>query len=88
MNPNREEFLLYVALTKSDGERRNWLHRECAEDSALRQRVETLLAAHEQAATELEPSAIRWDDYHESSTKDQDRAELGPAAARVPPETA
>jgi hypothetical protein len=48
MNPNHEELLFQLALTKSAVERAAWLDRECGEDAALRLRLEALLAAHEQ----------------------------------------
>jgi hypothetical protein len=48
MNPNHEELLFQLALTKTAVERAAWLDRECGEDAALRLRLEALLAAHEQ----------------------------------------
>ena len=48
MNPDREELLFQLALTKPAGERVTWLDRECGKDSALRQRLDELLAAHDQ----------------------------------------
>ena len=48
MNPNREELLFQLALTKSSDERMAWLDGECGEDKALRQRLDALLAAHDQ----------------------------------------
>lgn len=55
MNPNREELLFQLALTKPALERTTWLERECDSDGddALRQRLEALLAAHEQPETLL-----------------------------------
>lgn len=50
MNPSREEALLALALEKSAAERAAFLMRECVGDSALRQRLDALLAAHEQAS--------------------------------------
>jgi serine/threonine protein kinase len=55
MNPNREELLFGLALTKSASERAEFLDRECGEDQALRQRLEALLAAHD-APDELSPA--------------------------------
>jgi hypothetical protein len=48
MNTNREEGIFALALTKPAAERSTFLDRECGEDKALRQRVEALLAGHEQ----------------------------------------
>ena len=48
MNPTREELLFQLALTKPAAERAAWLDRECSGDAALRQRLDALLAAHEQ----------------------------------------
>ena len=53
MNPNREELLFGLALTKPATERAAFLDRECGADDALRQRLESLLAAHE-ASNELQ----------------------------------
>ena len=47
MNPSREELLFQLALTKPGAERAAWLDRECGDDTALRARLEALLAAHE-----------------------------------------
>jgi hypothetical protein len=44
MNPTREEALFALALEKTAAERGVWLDRECADDVALRQRVEALTA--------------------------------------------
>ena len=57
MNPNREELLFQLALTKPAAERAAWLDRECDGDSALRQRLAALLAAHEQPETLLATQA-------------------------------
>ena len=48
MNPKREEALFALALEKPVEKRAELLDRECNEDPALRQRLEALLAAHEQ----------------------------------------
>ena len=53
MNPNREELLFQLALTKSADERAEFLDRECRGDAALRARLEALLTAHEQPDTLL-----------------------------------
>ncbi len=53
MNPNREEALFQLALSKPATKRAAWLDAECEGDTALRQRLEASLAAHEQPATEL-----------------------------------
>lgn len=57
MNPNREELLFQLALTKAASERAAWLDRECGDDKALRSRLEALLAAHEQPETLLATQA-------------------------------
>ncbi len=49
MNATREEALFALALTKPTAERAAWLDRECGDDKTLRQRLEALLAAHEQS---------------------------------------
>jgi len=71
MNPNREEALVALALTKRPAERLELLNRECRDDLALRQRLEALLAS---------PSAAgpRSDELHKTSTQSQGRTELGP----------
>jgi WD40 repeat protein/serine/threonine protein kinase len=53
MTPNREELLFQLALLKAAGERAEFLDRECGDDNVLRQRVEALLAAHEQTGGAL-----------------------------------
>jgi hypothetical protein len=57
MNPNREELLFQLALTKPVAERAAWLDRECGGDKDLRARLEALLAAHEQPETLLAAQA-------------------------------
>jgi WD40 repeat protein/serine/threonine protein kinase len=58
----REEALFTIALGKSGAEREAFLQRECGSDLQLRQRVEALLAAHEQRegllATDLEIGGV------------------------------
>ncbi len=55
--PSREEALFALALDKSPTDRAAFLDRECAGDSSLRQRLEALLAAHEQSDGVLAPKA-------------------------------
>ena len=57
MNSSPEELLFALALTKPVAERAAFLDRECASDPALRQRLEALLAAHEQPETLLATQA-------------------------------
>ena len=47
MNPNREEVLFALALKKPAAKRAAWLGAECEGDSALRQRLDALLYAHD-----------------------------------------
>jgi eukaryotic-like serine/threonine-protein kinase len=53
MNPNREEVLFALALEKPAAKRPAFLDAMCESDPALRQRLEALLAAHEQPETLL-----------------------------------
>src|ERR1019366_2048052 len=46
MNPDREELLFQLALTKPAAERAAWLDRECGDDKDLRPRLVALLVAH------------------------------------------
>src|SRR5678816_2245083 len=48
MNPNREEALFALALEKPAEKRAAFLDGACLGDYALRQRLEALLAAHDQ----------------------------------------
>ena len=57
MPPSNEEALFALALSKPAAERAAWLDRECGGDSALRQRLDALLAAHEQPDTLLATKA-------------------------------
>ncbi len=57
MNTNREELLFALALTKPAVERAAWLDCECGDDKALRQRLDALLAAHEQPDAALATAA-------------------------------
>ena len=47
MNPNREEVLFVLALKKPADKRAVFLDVTCDGDSALRQRLEALLATHD-----------------------------------------
>jgi WD40 repeat protein/serine/threonine protein kinase len=49
MNPNREEVLFALALEKPVAKRPAFLDAMCESDPALRQRLDALLAAHDQA---------------------------------------
>ena len=51
MNPNREEVLFVLALEKPPEKRAVFLDVMCDGDQALRQRLDALLAAHEQPDT-------------------------------------
>ncbi len=57
MNPNREEALFAVALAKPTNERAPFVEGDCHGDAALRQRLEALLAMHEQPETLLATQA-------------------------------
>ena len=57
MNPNREELLFQLALSKPAAKRAAWLDVECEGDSTLRQRLDALLAAHDQPETLLATQA-------------------------------
>jgi eukaryotic-like serine/threonine-protein kinase len=57
MNSNREEVLLALALEKPAAKRPAFLDAMCESDPALRQRLEALLAAHEQPETLLATQA-------------------------------
>jgi len=57
MNPNREEALVALAREKSADKRPAFLEAVCDGDGALRQRLESLLAAHEQPETLLATQA-------------------------------
>jgi serine/threonine protein kinase/tetratricopeptide (TPR) repeat protein len=61
MNPERWariEGLFQAALERSPGERAVFLKEACADDPALRQEVESLIASHEQAGPFLAASAF------------------------------
>jgi WD40 repeat protein/tRNA A-37 threonylcarbamoyl transferase component Bud32 len=57
MNPNREELLFQLALTKPIADHAAFLARECGDDQALRRRLEALLTAHD-APDELSPKDV------------------------------
>ena len=57
MNPNREEALFQLALSKPATKRAAFLDAMCHGDAALRQRLDALLAAHEQPETLLATQA-------------------------------
>ena len=56
MNPNREELLFQLALSKPSAKRAAWLDAECEGDDALRQRLDALLAAHEEPESLARPN--------------------------------
>src|SRR5262245_39982240 len=56
--PNREETLFAAALNLPAAEGAAFLERECAGDTALRQRVESLLKAHVEAGTFIDQPII------------------------------
>ena len=66
MPPSNEEALFALALSKPAAERAAWLDRECGGDSALRQRLEALLAAHEQPDTLLATKAETARPHHQT----------------------
>ena len=57
MNPNREALLFQLALSKPAAKRAAWLDAECEGEATLRQRLEALLAAHDQPETLLATQA-------------------------------
>ena len=57
MNPTREEVLLALALKQPANDRAVFLDAACHGDLALRQRLEALLAAHEQPDASLATQA-------------------------------
>jgi len=57
MNPNREEALFALALEKPADKRAAFLDAICEGDATLRQRLEALLAAHEQPDAALATAA-------------------------------
>jgi hypothetical protein len=61
MTPNREDALFAAALARPTNERAAFLAGASHDDAALRQRLEALLAAHEQPDTLLatQPEAAR-----------------------------
>jgi len=75
MNPNREEALFALALTKRPAGRAEFLARECADDPALRARLETLLAAHDQPEGVLGETATEAKDTLKLEFADEPRDE-------------
>src|SRR5438093_6854034 len=59
--PNREVAVLNAALELRPAERAAYLDQACAGDAALRQRVEELLEAHEQAGDFLDTPPAGFD---------------------------
>ena len=59
MNPTREEALFALALEKPAEKRGAFLDVMCEGDAALRQRIEALLAAHDQAMSFLPDEPLR-----------------------------
>ena len=80
MNPTREELLFQLSLTKPAAERALFLDVMCDGDPALRQRLDALLAAHEQPETVLESPTIRRDELRESPSSRQVTAKVQVAA--------
>ena len=78
MNPSREAALFQLALSKPVAKRSAWLDAECEGDSALRQRLESLFAAHKQPETLPATEVNRRDELHESPIKGQGLTELSP----------
>ena len=54
---DHEAALFQLALSKPSAKRASWLDAECDGDAALRQRLDALLAAHEQPETLLATQA-------------------------------
>ena len=59
MNPNREEALFALALEKLAEKRPAFLDAVCEGDTALRARLEALLAAHEASGGVLGKEPVR-----------------------------
>ena len=78
MNPSREEALIQLALNKPAAKRAAWLDADCEGDAALRQRLDSLLAAHEQPETLLATEVNRRDELYESPIKGQGLTETSP----------
>ena len=75
---SREEWIIRQARARPASERAAFLDGACAGDVALRQRLQTLFAEHEQPDTLRAAQANRRDELHESPTLDQGLTELGP----------
>ncbi len=85
MNPNREEALFALALAKPAEKRAAFLDAICDGDPALRQRLEALLAAHEQPETVLESQSVRRDELRESPSGGKGAAKFQGFAELAPP---
>jgi eukaryotic-like serine/threonine-protein kinase len=57
LDPNRVKTLFFAALDLPPDERAAFLARECGADAALRARLDELLAAHDESATDGAPPA-------------------------------
>src|SRR6185295_10976112 len=66
MTPSREEALFALALEKPAEKRPAFLDAVCEGDTALRARLEALLAAHEQPETLLATQAETARPYHQA----------------------
>ena len=55
--PNREEVIFEAALKLPAGQRADYLSKTCGEDAALRERIESLLKAHQAAGGFMETPA-------------------------------
>ncbi|MFN0054925.1 MAG: serine/threonine-protein kinase [Planctomycetales bacterium] len=76
MNPSREEALFALALEKPAEKRAAFLDAECEGDPALRQRLEALLAAHEEPESLAGPDKwLRLDD--EAAPAEQVGSQVG-----------
>jgi len=61
MKPPLEDTLFTLALRKPEAERAAFLERECGDNTALRRRIDELLAAHESQDAFLEPQTAPTD---------------------------
>ena len=62
MNPNREALLFQLALSKPGAKLAAWLDAECEDDPALRQRLDALLATHDETPGPQTDSLAQADD--------------------------
>ncbi len=87
LDPRRVKALFNAALDLPDpADRTAFLERECRDDRELRERLEELLAAHDQPASALERPLV--EDPGETSAPDEQPAETGAGPAAVSGETA